>query len=247
VTTDPATTDFATGEHVNALVPNAIEPNEIVSVSGVLNRVTHAIEATELLVISRNRFLVSGLFTSVRPPTGPATTREVDLFVRSELPDISGITVGQIGTFSLNNSEAYWIAHLKSPLTTLLFNYGKLAAGQEVAIGGATDGGTSLTPKRVILLRQGQAGTWKPGSTVIVAGNEGSFQLNARKGIASLLLPDPLTVRTSPFTRFINLGGLGDLTGTEEIPVRAVGFILVNPANGQPTLVARAVEKLPLP
>ena len=247
VTTDPSTTDFATGERVSALVPNAIEPNEIVSVSGELNRVTHAIQATELLVISRNRFLVSGLFTSVRPPTGPAT--EVDLFVRSELPDISGISIGEIGTFNLNNSEAYWIAHLRSPLTTLLLNNSSLAAGQEVVIGGAAaNGGASLVPKRVILLRQGQAGTLNPGHTVIVAGNTGSFELNAHRGIASLLLPNPLTVRTSPFTRFINLGGgLGDLTGNEEIRLRAVGFVLIDPSLSEPVLVARVVEKLPLP
>jgi hypothetical protein len=93
------------------------------------------------------------------------------------------------------------------------------------------------------LRRQGQAGSWVPGSTIVQSGNMGSFQLND-EWTAGVLLPSPLTVLTTNGTNFINLSGLGVLTGAGPIQIRVVGFILINQTTGQPVMVARSVEQL---
>jgi Domain of unknown function (DUF4382) len=216
----------------------------IVEVSGRLDPVTHDIDANEIEVVSNDKFFLAGLFTSIRPPSGAAT--QADLYVRAELPDVSGIQDGQITTLDLNGSEKYMIANIRTPLTSLLFNNSALAAGQSVGVGGklATSNGVStLTVHRVVLRRQGQGGSWVPGSTVIQSGNAGSFQLND-DWTAGVLLPNPLTVITGNGTIFVNLNGLSDLSGTQAIPLRVVGFILADQATGQPVMVARAVEKV---
>jgi hypothetical protein len=144
----------------------------------------------------------------------------------------------------LNGSERYAIANIGSPITNLLFGYSLLTPGQRVDVGGGiqTVGGvTTLTPHRVVLGRQGQEGAWIVGSTQITSGNQGSFTLNDN-GTAGILLPSPLTVLTFAQTNFINLAGLSALTGNAAIPLRIVGFILINPATHQPVMVARSVE-----
>jgi hypothetical protein len=57
-------------------------------------------------------------------------------------------------------------------------------------------------------------------------------------------LPSPLTVLTANDTSFINLSGLGALTGAGPIQIRVVGFMLINQTTGQPVMVARSVEQL---
>ena len=218
--------------------------NTIVEVSGQLDPVTHGIMASELEVVSNDNFYLGGLLTSVSPSTGPATV--ADLYVRDELPAVNGISDGQIEALNLNGSENYLIEHINLPLTTLLFNNSELAAGQRVGIGGkltTTNGTSTLTVHRVVLKRQGQAGTWVPGSTVIQNNNAGTFQLNDN-WTAGVLLPQPLTVMTTNDTNFINLTGLSALQGTAALPIRVVGFILINQATGQPVFVARSVEQL---
>jgi len=218
--------------------------NTIVEVSGTLDPVTHDIEASEVEVVSNDGFFMGGLFTSIRPPSAPAT--QADLYVRELLPAINGVADGQIETLGLNGSEKYMIEHINLPLTTLLFNNSELAAGQRVGIGGAlstTNGTSTLTVHRVVLRRQGQAGGWVPGSTVVQNNNAGTFQLNDQ-WTAGVLLPQPLTVMTTNDTNFINLSGLGALQGTQAISIRVVGFILINQATGQPVIVARSVEEL---
>lgn len=215
----------------------------IVEVSGTLDPVTKDIDATEVEVVSNDGFFLAGLFTSIRPPSGPATA--ADLFVRTELPDINGISDGQITTLTLNGSEQYRIANIKNPITTLLFNNLALAAGQSVAVGGkltTTNGSSSLVVHRVVLRRQGQAGTLVPGQTVIQNGNQGSFELTDN-WTAGVLLPAPLTVLTTNATNFINLSGLSGLTGSQATPLRVVGFILIDPTSGSPVMVARIVEE----
>lgn len=235
-----ANTEF---DDPNELI-SSFTTNTIVEVSGQINPVTHDIDASEVEVISTDAFFLGGLFTSIRPPSGTAT--QADLYVRAELPAINGIQDGQITTLNLDGTEQYRIANIRNPITTLLFNNSALAAGQSVGIGGkltTNNGVSTLTVHRVVLRRQGQGGTWVPGSTVVQNGNAGSFQLNDN-WTAAVLLPNPLTVVTTNATFFINLSGLSDLNGTQPIPVRVVGFILVNPSTSQPVMVARAVQKI---
>jgi Domain of unknown function (DUF4382)/Domain of unknown function (DUF5666) len=218
--------------------------NTIVELSGQLDPVSHDIDASEIEVVSNDKFVLGGLFTSIRPPSGPAT--QADLYVRYELPDITGVQDGQIETLALNGSERYKIANINNPITTLLFNNSALAAGQVVDVGGSvttTKGVSTLTVHRVVLRRQGQAGTWVPGSTVVQSGNAGSFELNDN-WTAGVLLPSPLTVLTTNATIFINLDGLSGLSGSQPLPIRVVGFILMDPATSQPVMVARSIEGL---
>jgi hypothetical protein len=217
----------------------------IVEVSGQIDAVTKNIDASEIEVVSNDGFAFAGLLTSIRP-AAPQPATAADLFVRSELPDVTGVQDGQITTLALNNSEVYKIANISNPITTLLFNNSALAPGQSVVIGGkitTVAGVSSLTVHRVVLRRQGQAGTWVPGSTTVQSGNAGSFQLtdNWTDGV---LLPAPLPVLTTNATNFINLTGLSALTGTTTLPIRVVGFILYNSATGAPVMVARSVEEL---
>ena len=218
--------------------------NTIVEVSGKLDPVTHGIDASEVEVVSNDNFFIGGLFTSIRPPSGAAT--QADVYIRAVLPDINGVQDGQIQTLSLNGSEQYRIANIKNPITSLLFNNFALAAGQSIGVGGAlstSNGVSTLTVHRVVLRRQGQGGTWVPGSTMVQSGNLGSFQLTD-KWTAGILLPSPLTVLTTNDTRFINLSGLSGLTGTQATPLRVVGFILMNPSTNAAVMVARAVEQV---
>ena len=162
------------------------------------------------------------------------------------MPDVTGIQDGQIETLALNGSEIYKIANINNPITTLIFNNSALAAGQVVDVAGylnTTNGVSTLTVHRVILRRQGQEGTWVPGSTVVQNNNAGSFQLTD-DWTAGVLLPTPLTVLTTNGTNFINLSGLSGLSGPQALPIRVVGFILINPATNQPVMVARSVEQL---
>ncbi|MGA7853970.1 MAG: DUF4382 domain-containing protein [Candidatus Acidiferrales bacterium] len=238
------TTDASTMLDDPSTAINSFTTNTIVEVSGTLDPVTHAIDASEVEVVSNDDFFMGGLLTSVRPATGPATA--ADLYVRELLPAVNGISDGQIETLALNGSEKYMIEHINLPLTTLLFNNSELAPGQRVGIGGeltTTNGTSTLTVHRVVLRRQGQAGTWVPGSTVIQNGNAGTFQLNDN-WTAGVLLPSPLTVMTTNDTNFINLTGLSALQGPAPISIRVVGFILINQATGQPVMVARSVEQL---
>jgi len=218
--------------------------NTIVQISGQIDPVSKDIDASEIEVVSNDKFFLAGLFTSIRPPSGPAM--QADLYVRAELPDLNGIQDGQITTLSLNGTETYKIANINNPITTLLFNNSLLAAGQSVGIGGSlvtNNGVPVLTVHRVVLRRQGQAGPWVPGSTFVQNGNNGSFQFTDN-WTAGVLLPNPLTVYTTDATNFINLSGLSALTGSQPIPLRVVGFIFMDSATNSPVMVARTVEQV---
>lgn len=225
---------------------DALSTNSIVEVSGELDPVTHNIDASEVGILSQDHFFIGGLATYVNPPTpNPATQLEV--YVRSELPDVQPVdAVGSIDSFPLDGSERYFIGDFHNPLTQLLFNNTTLTPGQRLGIGGAlsgSGGSQTLTIHRVTLERQGQEGAWVAGSTQIESGNAGTFQISDDY-LAGVLLPQPLTVVSTAFTNYINLGGLSALSGAGPFPLRVVGFILVDQQTNQPEFVARSVELL---
>lgn len=214
----------------------------VVSLSGTLDPVSHYIDATEVQVVSNDKFYLGGLFTYIAPPTGPATN--ADLYVREELGSGGSIVDGTITSLALDGSEVYRIGNINLPLTTLLFNNSLLAAGQHVDLAGkvATNNGTNtFTVHRVVLRRQGQEGNLVANSVVIESGNLGTFSLDDNS-TAGVLLPEPLTVMTTNQTRFVNVSGLSGLTGA--VPLRVVGYVLVNSQTGKAVLVAVAVEEL---
>lgn len=237
VTTD-AQTFFEPGEDLASLTTDTL-----VQVSGTLQRQTLTLRATEVLVISRSRFLLGGLITDVRPASGPAT--EVDVLVRTEIPDLAGIQPGRIGTVPFDGNEVFRIHHLHLPIGSLLFDADSLVAGQRVSIGGVLPpAGAPLDARRVVLHRQGIEGGWVPGSTVVISGNTGSFDLRAL-GINGMLFGGPIQVRTSPLTRWGGgLSGLSDLNGANPIPLRVVGLVLKAPVSGNAVVIAFAVEHL---
>lgn len=227
-------TQFAPGEGLDQL-----DTNTIVQVSGSLQRTTLTLKADEVLILSRDRFLLGGLITDVRAATGSAT--QVDLLVRAEVPDLAGVQVGQINTLSLNGNEKFMIDNLRLPVTALVFNRDSLVRGQSISAGGVlvtTSNPPALDTRRVGLQVQGIEGAWVAGSTDSAAG---TFKLTAN-GLTGLLFGQPVTVFTSSATRFVNLAGLAGLTGTQTIRLRVVGLILKSPA-GDPVIVARVVEK----
>ena len=219
--------------------------NTILEISGKLDAVTKDIDASEVEVVSSDGFVLGGLFTYINPPT-PQPATQADLYVRYELPDLNSTQPGQIDALTLQGTENYKIANIRSPLTSLLFNNTLLAPGQRVDVGGKLDTSTNpptLTPHRIVLRRQGQFGAWVVGSTVVQSGNAGSFQLSDQS-TAGVLLPNPLTILTTNDTIFINVSGLSGLSGSSALPIRVVGFVLVNSQTNQPLMVARSVEEL---
>jgi hypothetical protein len=217
--------------------------NTIVEVSGVLNRVTRDITATEIEVISQDHFAVEGLDTFVTETNGAVS--QINLYTRAELPVLQQVPLQQINPFPFNGNEKYMIANLHLPLTSLLFGPTSQLAGQRIILGGKMD--TTVTPaaldvKRVILERQAQRGTVVANSLQIQSGNNGQFSLND-VALASTVLPHPLPVISTSATNFINLSGLSALSGAPTFKIRVVGFILINPAtNNAPVLVARSIE-----
>jgi len=225
-------------------MPSSFDTNTIVEISGRLNRVTRDIVASEIEVVSSDHFILEGLDTFVQNTNGHAS--QINLYARAELPNLAGASLGQIDPIALTGNETYLIANLRTPLTALLFGPGSQLAGQRIVFGGKLD--TTVDPPalnvhRVVLERQGQRGTWVVGSTQIQSGNAGTFSFNDNY-IAGVLLPKPLTIISTNLTTFINLNGLSDLSGVQPIPLRIVGFILIDPATNSPVMVARKIEKM---
>ena len=69
------TTDASTVLDDPSTAISSFTTNTIVEVSGTLDPVTHAIDASEVEVVSNDDFFMGGLFTSVRPATGPQRLR----------------------------------------------------------------------------------------------------------------------------------------------------------------------------
>lgn len=221
----------------------SLDSNTIVEVSGTLERSTLALRASEVLVLTRERFLLGGLLTDVRPAPGPAD--EVDLLVHTELPDIADARVGAIFTVGFNGNERFMIHHLRLPIGNLLFNRASLTEGQRVSIGGLLNSSTApvtLDARRVILHPQGVEGLWLPGTTRAEDDLTGVFGFRAA-GLTGLLFERPVRVFTSPRTRFVNLPGLSGLAGDQTIPLRVVGLVLLDHVTNEQVVLARVVER----
>ncbi|MGA8367514.1 MAG: hypothetical protein ACLQMT_04650 [Candidatus Acidiferrales bacterium] len=235
-------TDANTSFDSNDVSLGDFNSNTIVEVSGTLNTVTRDIYADEVQVLSQDRFFADGLNTFVQTSAGQVDG--VNLYTWAELPDLAGYPLGQIDTIPLTGNEKYFIAN--QPVASVLFGPNALTPGQRLAFGGKLNTSAdppTITVHRVVLRRQGQRGAWRVGSTVIQSGNIGSFSFNDDY-LAGILLPQPLTVLTFNSTNFINLSGLAALTGAQPIPLRVVGFILVDGATGKPVMVARSIEEM---
>jgi hypothetical protein len=230
-------TEFENNETIANLTTSSI-----IQVSGTFTPNSQTINADCLAILSQDGYWAAGLITNVTPAQGQA--QSLNMYVRAELPADTGLTLGQIANINLNGSELYFIYKLHTPLTNFFFNSSLMVPGQHISIGGPLSGASNsqmVTVHRIVLRHEGHTGEWVPGSTN--TGN-GTFSFNSN-GLAGVLFNGPITVYTTPVTQYLGgLNGLGDLSGGSAIPLRVVGLILKNPANGQPVYVARSVEEL---
>ncbi len=233
-----ANTEFENNESIASLTTSSI-----VQISGSFSPNSQTIRADCIGILSQDKFWAAGLVTYVTPAQG--TANALNLYVRAELPDDTGLTRGQIANINLTGGEKYFIYRLHTPLTNFLFNSGLLVAGQHISIGGPLSGAAnaqSVTAHRIVLRHEGHAGSWVVGSTN--TGN-GTFSFNS-DGLAGVLFNGPITVYTTPVTQYLGgLNGLSDLSGNSALSIRVVGLVLKNPSTGNPVLVARSVEELP--
>jgi hypothetical protein len=221
---------------------NTISPPCIVEVSGHI-QADGSLLATGVEVLSRDAFVVGGIILDVSPLTGAANN--ITMLVSTEVPDVPQITVGSTTTFPVNGETTFDIRSFNLPIETFLFNPSMLVLGQRVAVGGALNSATTpltLDVRRVVLRRQGVDGQRVAGTVVINNGNSGSFELQ-NNGMFGYILGGNLKVMTSNVTRFINMSGLTDLTGTDTVRLCVVGLVLKD-GSGNPVLVAGRVEKL---
>ena len=225
-------TEFEDGASLASLTTSAI-----VEVSGKLDPATLNLTAEEVEVVSTDGFFLEGLITDVRPSSGPATA--IDVLVRREF-GASSIPLGQITTLTLNGSEIYKVRAFGLTFSTLAFDNSDLVRGQQVAIGGMA-AGSNLTVHRVVLVPQGQIGTWVPGSTSVTAGNLGSFQFNDNS-LAGVLFNSPIKVFTFNITDFEGISGLSALTGTQPITLKVKGLVLLDKSSGNAVILAGLVE-----
>lgn len=223
-------TQFTDNESLSTLGANTL-----VEVSGFLQRGTNRLRATEVEVLTRDRFAAGGLITFVNPASGPADS--IDVLIRSELPDLSNVQVGGISTLAFDGNERFLIHDLRLPFSPFLFDRASLVAGQRVVVAGAINTDGSLDTRRVILHQQGLEGGWVPGS------NGGPTFLLRVAGVTGALFGQPVRVVTSDRTRFVGLSGVGDLTGPNPIPLRVVGLVLKHDTTGNPVVVVRIVER----
>ena len=217
---------------------NSLTTSSAVQISGTLDRTSAAILADSVCIVSQDKFFAGGLITFVDPPVNTAT--DFDLFIRSVLPSGTGFQSGQISTINLTGNENFFIYWWHNRISNMLFNSALMVPGQRVSIGGPFVNGV-VTVKRVVLRHEGHTGAWVVGSTNVGAG---TFQFNSN-GLAGVLFNGPVTVFTTPFTRWRGgLNSLADLSGTSPLKLRVVGLVLKDPISSQPVFVARGVEEL---
>jgi Domain of unknown function (DUF5666)/Domain of unknown function (DUF4382) len=173
--------------------------------------------------------------------------KNITILAAEEAPAIPGVNLQTPLTLDISTVQRYSIAGIDNWLTSFAFNATTLVAGQHIAVGGTLDNSTNpakFVPLRIRLMRQGVAGMLVSNSVTIGTGNSGSFQLQ-NGGLVGYVIGAPLTVKTAPLTRFINVNGLTGLqsAGTAQLEVR--GLILKDQTTGQPTLYAHWVRLLP--
>ncbi len=228
-------TEWENGETINNLTTSSI-----VRISGYLDRADATFDADTVGIISQDGFYAGGLCTYVTPMPGQATS--FDLYVRGVLPTTTGLTLGQIAQVNLTGNEKFFIYEMHNPLTQYIFNSSLMLPGQHILIGGPASGATNpnaVTVKRVVLAHDGINGTVSANN---LDPGAGTFQITAN-GFKSLLIPQTITVVTSPKTDYRDgLTGINDITAGMDL--RIVGLLIKDPATGNTLLLARYVDEL---
>ena len=219
-----------------------LEPPAILEISGRA-QADGSLLAAGVEVLTRDHFLLGGLVLDPDPAIGPAEAATI--LVRSEFPDLPGITIGRTERLEFGEGARFDIHSIQLPLESFLFNRSGLVRGQRIAIGGRMDATTSpatLSIGRVVLHNQGFIGRHKPGSVQIAEGNTGRFLMGV-PGLYGLLFGGPARIMTTEQTHFAELEGLSELAAAPD-PMRllVVGYLLRD-GNGDPLIVARQVRR----
>jgi hypothetical protein len=212
----------------------------IVAVAGSLDPADQTLDADEVAILTDTGFYASGLITYVTPTSGAAS--DLDFYVRSVLPDNTGVQLGNIAQVALTGNEKYYIYWMRNPFTAFLFNSSALTPGQEIGVGGKASGAASesdVTVSRIHLRNWGYNGTIVAGSQN--SGN-GTFKMQIT-GFAGSVVTQNVTVYLGANSDFRYgydaFGGLSDGAA-----VRVVGVLLKNPSDGSLVLMARHIDGL---
>lgn len=233
------------GEGSNTWALGALQPNYTVEVSGVI-QADGTLLADAVEIESIDKFFLGGIVLQVVPPTGSANS--FTMFVRTEVPDLTNVTVPGTATLNVNSNTNFDIRRFNLPVESFLFNQSMMVVGQRVGVAGTINPDNSLSVKRVALRRQGVQGVPVSGSVQHVGSGDktGSFQIQ-NNGMFGLVLgsgaPAQLKVMTSDVTVFKNLPNhLNDIdTTTNHL---AMWGLMLKDGSGNPVFVAGYVEKL---
>jgi hypothetical protein len=215
---------------------SSLTTSSIVQVAGQLDPADQTLDADEVAIVSDSGFYAGGLVTYVTPTSGAASS--FDFYVRSVLPDSTGVQLGDIAQVNLTGSEKYFIYWMRNPMTQFLFNSSALTPGQEIGVGGKDSGAanaSAVTVNRIHLRNWGYKGTVVKGSQ---NASQGLFQMKVT-GFAGQVVSSNVTVYLGPACDFrYGFGSFGDLS--DGASVRVVGLLLN--LNGNLVLVARHID-----
>jgi hypothetical protein len=214
----------------------SLPTNAIVSVEGTF-QADGSILASYVEVITTDKAFISGRILAVNP--GPVVT----MFVGEQLPNLAPtIPIDTVYTVNLTGVTQYDICFIDTWLTGYFFNQSSLVVGQRIFVGGTYQSGT-FTPDMVSLRRQGVLGALVSGSTNIVTGNQGSFQMQ-NDLLMSYAAGGPFTVYTGNLTTFENVNGLSGLQSAGTASLITRGLVFDN-GSGKPIVAAGRVRVLP--
>jgi hypothetical protein len=215
---------------------SSLTANGIVSVEGTV-QADGSILASSVELITTDKAFISGRILAVNP--GPKVT----MFVGEELGTSATIPVDSVQTVDLSPVSEYDICFIDNWFTNQLFNASSLVAGQRIFVGGTYQNNT-FTPDMVSLRRQGVVGALVAGSVNIVAGNQGSFQMQ-NDALMSYSAGGPFTVDTGDKTVFVNISGLSGLQAAGATKLISRGLVFKDPNTQKPVVWAHRVRVLP--
>lgn len=215
---------------------SSLVANGIVSVEGTV-QADGSILASSVELITTDKAFISGRILAVNP--GPVVT----MFVGEEVGISATIPVDSVYTVDLSQVSRYDLCFIDNWFTSELFNSSSLVVGQRIFVGG-TYLSNVFTPAMVSLRRQGVMGSLVANSVNIVAGNQGSFQMQ-NDALMSYSAGGAFTVHTVDRTVFVNINGLAGLQAAGSANLIARGLVLLDPLTNKPVVWAHRVRVLP--
>lgn len=211
---------------------SSLTVDSIVAVEGTV-QADGSILASSVELITTDKAFISGRILAVNP--GPVVT----MFVGEEVGASAVYPVDSVQTIDLSQVSNYDICFIDNWFTDELFSANSLVVGQRILVAGVVASG-SFTPDMVSLRRQGVIGSLVANSVNIVAGNQGSFQMQ-NDALMSYAAGGPFTVDTVNKTQFLNINGLSGLQSAGSANLVARGLVFYDPNTQKPVVWAHLV------